>query len=71
MSRDFLTIKIWDIAMEGRGPVYTLKINEEFAPKLAELYESEAIFDKFEASFSADGTKVVTGSYRYEGEIDI
>ena len=62
LSRDYLTVKIWDIAMESR-PIQTILIAENLRPKLSELYESECIFDKFEADISPDGSKILTGNY--------
>lgn len=62
LSRDYMTLKLWDINMES-GPVANFKIHEHLRPKLCELYESDSIFDKFECCLSADGLHVATGSY--------
>lgn len=62
MSRDYLTIKVWDINMEGR-PVQTFRVHEHLRPKLCDLYENDCIFDKFEAAWSGDDSHVMTGSY--------
>lgn len=53
MSRDYLSLKIWDINMEKR-PVQTVYIHDELQSKLCELYENDCIFDKFECLFSGD-----------------
>lgn len=60
--RDYMTVKIWDMKME-REPVTTITVHDHIEPHLSQLYSSEAIFDKFEVSFSPDDGKILTGSY--------
>ncbi|RSH95381.1 protein phosphatase 2A regulatory subunit cdc55 [Saitozyma podzolica] len=62
LSRDYLTLKIWDINMENK-PVKTINIHDHLRQKLCDLYENDCIFDKFECTFSGDGNNVLTGSY--------
>jgi WD40 repeat protein len=62
LSRDYLTVKIWDVNME-RHPVKTIPIHEHLRPRLCDTYENDSIFDKFEVVFSGDGGNVMTGSY--------
>ncbi|XP_071703773.1 serine/threonine protein phosphatase 2A 55 kDa regulatory subunit B beta isoform-like [Rutidosis leptorrhynchoides] len=62
LSRDYMTLKLWDINM-GSGPVATFQVHEHLRPKLCDLYENDAIFDKFECCLSGDGQRVATGSY--------
>eukprot|EP00002_Diphylleia_rotans_P000837 TRINITY_DN1044_c0_g1_i1.p1 TRINITY_DN1044_c0_g1~~TRINITY_DN1044_c0_g1_i1.p1 ORF type:complete len:473 (-),score=109.79 TRINITY_DN1044_c0_g1_i1:524-1942(-) len=62
LSRDYMTLKIWDVNMESR-PVKTIQIHENLRSKLGDLYENDFIFDKFECCFSGDGNYVLTGSY--------
>ena len=62
LSRDYLTVKIWDVAME-RTPVKTIPIHEHLRPRLCDTYENDSIFDKFEVVFSGDARNVMTGSY--------
>jgi len=62
LSRDYLTLKIWDIAMENK-PVQTIPIHEHLRTKLCDLYENDCIFDKFECTFSGTGSHVLTASY--------
>lgn len=64
MSRDYLTIKIWDVNMERR-PVKTVALHDYLRPMLYDLYTSDIIFDKFEVCCSPDGRSIATGSYRY------
>ncbi|BEI83956.1 hypothetical protein CcaverHIS002_0405600 [Cutaneotrichosporon cavernicola] len=62
LSRDYLTLKIWDLNMENK-PVKTINIHDHLRQKLCDLYENDCIFDKFECTFSGDGSQVMTGSY--------
>ncbi|QOU18971.1 hypothetical protein BRETT_004192 [Brettanomyces bruxellensis] len=61
-SRDYMTVKIWDINMETE-PVKTINIHEQLRDRLCDTYENDAIFDKFEVQFSGDSKSVMTGSY--------
>jgi serine/threonine-protein phosphatase 2A regulatory subunit B len=63
ISRDFMTLKIWDVRKENE-PVNVHMVHEPLRSKLCDLYENDCIFDKFECSFSHDGKHVVTGSYK-------
>lgn len=62
LTRDFMNLKLWDIHMEN-SPVATYKIHEQLRPKLPQLYDSDAIFDKFDCCVSGDGLHFATGSY--------
>lgn len=62
LSRDYLTVKIWDVNME-KTPVKTIPIHEHLRPRLCDTYENDSIFDKFEVVFSGDAKNVMTGSY--------
>nr|XP_016452202.1 PREDICTED: serine/threonine protein phosphatase 2A 55 kDa regulatory subunit B alpha isoform-like [Nicotiana tabacum] len=62
LSRDYMTLKLWDINMDS-GPVSTFQVHEYLRPKLCDLYENDSIFDKFECCLSGDGMRVATGSY--------
>ncbi|KAI7632670.1 Protein phosphatase PP2A regulatory subunit [Hortaea werneckii] len=62
LSRDYLTVKIWDVNME-KQPVKTIPIHEHLRPRLCDTYENDSIFDKFEVTFSGDARNVMTGSY--------
>ena len=54
LSRDYWTLKIWDLAMENK-PIQTINIHDHLRGKLCDLYENDCIFDKFECTFSGDG----------------
>ncbi|KAL1935191.1 hypothetical protein VTP01DRAFT_4331 [Rhizomucor pusillus] len=62
LSRDYLTLKLWDINMEKK-PIATVNIHDHLRSKLCDLYENDCIFDKFECTFSGDGSHLMTGSY--------
>ncbi|KAI3786161.1 hypothetical protein L1987_45293 [Smallanthus sonchifolius] len=62
LSRDYMTLKLWDINMDS-GPVSTFQVHEYLRPRLCDLYENDSIFDKFECCLSGDGQRVATGSY--------
>ena len=62
VTRDYLQLKVWDLAMESR-PVLTIDVHDHLRPKLCELYENDCIFDKFECSVASNSGSFVTGSY--------
>ncbi|CAN6827522.1 unnamed protein product [Brassica oleracea] len=62
LSRDYMTLKLWDINMDS-GPVSTFQVHEHLKPKLCDLYENDSIFDKFECCISGNGLRAATGSY--------
>lgn len=62
LSRDFMTLKLWDVRMESR-PVTVVPIHDHLRAKLCELYENDCIFDKFECALTRDASHVITGSY--------
>lgn len=53
LSRDYLSLKIWDINMDSR-PVKTIPIHDHLRGKLCDLYENDCIFDKFECMWAGD-----------------
>ena len=61
-SRDYMTVKIWDLAMENK-PLKTIDVHEHLRERLCDTYENDAIFDKFEVQFGGDNKSVMTGSY--------
>jgi serine/threonine-protein phosphatase 2A regulatory subunit B len=58
LSRDYLTLKLWDINMENK-PIRTINVHDNLRSKLCDLYENDCIFDKFECTFSGDGRYVL------------
>jgi serine/threonine-protein phosphatase 2A regulatory subunit B len=63
LSRDYLTVKLWDLVNVGRGPVKTFPVHPFLSQKLCTLYENDCIFDKFEVCWSHDASNFMTGSY--------
>lgn len=61
-SRDYLTMKIWDVRNERR-PVKVIKFHDHLHNKLCDLYENDSIFDKFECCWSSNSSQLLTGSY--------
>ncbi|KAK2981181.1 hypothetical protein RJ640_000163 [Escallonia rubra] len=62
LSRDYMNLKLWDTRM-SISPVAIYKIHEHLRPKLSDLYNEDAIFDKFDCCLSGDGLNFATGSY--------
>jgi len=62
LSRDYLTLRIWDINMDSK-PLKTINVHDHLRPKLCDLYENDCIFDKFECTWSGDGESILSGSY--------
>jgi len=65
LSRDYLSLKIWDVNMESR-PLKTIPIHDHLRGKLCDLYENDCIFDKFECMWAGDD-KWVTFSHFFTG----
>ena len=59
LSRDYLTVKVWDVNMESK-PVETYPVHEHLRSRLCSLYENDSIFDKFECGWNG------TDSYPFE-----
>ena len=53
---------MWDIR-NPRKPLKSLNVNDYLEKRLCEVYESEAIFDKFDMQISPNGKFVLSGSY--------
>ncbi|CAB3408194.1 unnamed protein product [Caenorhabditis bovis] len=62
LTRDYLTVKVWDLNMESQ-PVETYPVHNYLRTKLCALYENDSIFDKFECGWSGDDKHILTGSY--------
>nr|XP_058910964.1 serine/threonine-protein phosphatase 2A 55 kDa regulatory subunit B delta isoform isoform X5 [Kogia breviceps] len=62
MTRDYLSVKVWDLNMESR-PVETHQVHEYLRSKLCSLYENDCIFDKFECCWNGSDSAIMTGSY--------
>ncbi|RWS24800.1 Protein phosphatase PP2A regulatory subunit-like protein [Leptotrombidium deliense] len=62
ISRDYLSIKVWDMNMDSK-PVESYLVHEYLRSKLCSLYENDYIFDKFECCFNGNDQYIMTGSY--------
>jgi len=62
ISRDYLSVKVWDLHMETK-PIETYTVHEYLRAKLCSLYENDCIFDKFECCWNGTDTAIMTGSY--------
>jgi len=62
LSRDYLTVKVWDLHMENR-PIMSFQVHQYLTSKLCNLYENDCIFDKFECCWSGTDSQIMTGSY--------
>ena len=62
-SRDYLTVKTWDLRKPAKIPLTNLRVANYLEKKLCDLYESEHIFDKFQLKSSPDSNFFLTGSY--------
>ncbi|CAG2109565.1 unnamed protein product [Medioppia subpectinata] len=62
ISRDYLSVKVWDLNMDSR-PIESYLVHEYLRSKLCSLYENDYIFDKFECCFNGTDSYIMTGSY--------
>ena len=62
ISRDYLTLKVWDVNNEAR-PLSVIPVHDYLRVHLRDLYDNDCIFDKFNVSASSDATRIVSGSY--------
>jgi len=61
-SRDYLTMKIWDMSVENK-PLKVIKFHDHLIAKLCDLYENDSIFDKFKCSWNGTSQRLLSGSY--------
>jgi len=60
VTRDFLCCRTWDVR-RAREPVHAAGVHDHLRPKLADLYEADRIFDKFEVCACRGDGAVATG----------
>eukprot|EP00669_Euglena_mutabilis_P004828 TRINITY_DN16191_c0_g1_i1.p1 TRINITY_DN16191_c0_g1~~TRINITY_DN16191_c0_g1_i1.p1 ORF type:complete len:429 (-),score=67.35 TRINITY_DN16191_c0_g1_i1:107-1393(-) len=66
VTRDFLTLKLWDMTMAS-APVRVYPVQDHLLQSaLPDLYETDVIFDRFEAAWAPDARYIATGMYRHE-----
>ncbi|KAL0234202.1 hypothetical protein PCE1_001239 [Barthelona sp. PCE] len=62
VTRDYFSVKLWDVR-QPQKPIRSISVHEHLRPRLLELYENEALFDRFKLVTSASGSHFLTGSY--------
>ena len=63
MTRDFLTVRVWDTYME-KEPIQVIPVHDSLRKQLAECTENDIFFDRFNVGISPYGRSYVTGSYQ-------
>jgi serine/threonine-protein phosphatase 2A regulatory subunit B len=67
-SRDYLSVHVWDVR-NTRTPARSFNVTDYLEKRLCEVYESEAIFDKFDIQVSPDASLVLTGAYNGQAHV--
>jgi hypothetical protein len=67
-TRDYLSIKIWD-TRNANEPVNCLPVHECLAAHIDELYDSDAVFDRFGLAIDQHTGTIVSGMY--DGQVVI
>ena len=62
ISRDCLTVKIWDICNAAK-PINTIMVQETLKSKLCDMFENDCMEDRFGVGASWDGKTILTGNY--------
>ncbi len=68
-TRDYLSIKLWDIRGKEQAPVASCHTCDYLERKLCNLYEEESIYDKFFLDISPCSNYMLTGGYNKSGHI--
>jgi hypothetical protein len=61
-SIECVFVEVWDMRMESQ-PLKCINIQDFLAPKLYDLYENDALFDKFEIAINNEGKYPSSLSY--------
>jgi serine/threonine-protein phosphatase 2A regulatory subunit B len=69
MTRDYLSVKVWDIRGTSNVPDASYYVCDYLEKNLCSLYEEDSIYDKFFMDISPDNKYVVTGNYNKSGHI--
>lgn len=69
VTRDYLTIKIWDIRSTSKQPSSSIHVTDYIEKNLLSLYEEDAIYDKFFLDISPCNNYVVSGGYNKSGHV--
>lgn len=81
ISRDYLTVKLWDMRAGGIvpglldygskniKPVYSAQVTEYMDRNVKKLYEYDSLDDEFFVSLSPDSRHMVTGAYNKSAHV--
>ena len=69
ISRDYLSIKIWDIRMPSSEPLRKYLVNDYVENKLAQMYSNDCIFDRFDVKQNSNGQLFATGGYNQSFQV--
>ena len=67
MTRDFLTVRVWDTYME-KEPIQIIPVHDSLRKQLAECTENDIFFDRFNVGISPDKNVRMKGK---EGMTDL
>ena len=62
ITREFMQTKVWDIRHSSK-PLATTVLNPGLMTKLADMYENDAIMERFNVSSSQDGKRHAAGMF--------
>lgn len=68
-TRDYLSVKIWDIKGTSRKPMTSISVCDYLEKNLVNLYEDDSIYDKFFMDVSPCGNYMLTGAYNKSAHI--
>lgn len=68
-SRDYLSVKLWDIRSTSTKPYLTMHVCDYLEKSLVSLYEDDSIYDRFFLDISPCNKYFLTGSYNKSGHI--
>lgn len=69
VTRDYLSVKMWDIRATTKMPTSTIQVADYLEKNLLSLYEEDYIYDKFFLDISPCNNYLVTGSYHKSGHV--
>jgi WD40 repeat protein len=71
VSRDYLTVKLWDIrkASDTCQPVYSAQVTDYLERNLVSLMEHECLDDQFFCDVTQDGKHIATGGYNKSAHV--
>lgn len=55
-------MKVWDLRNEAQ-PLNVIRFHDHLLGRLCDLYDCDAIYDKFELAWNKNGSQLMTGSY--------